>query len=829
MVTKRAPPIVETVTEDKLSPPISFEEIDAEDEAEAEEEASLKNYESDLDEGGSSVGSTETNYANDADYEGPLLLGPTICRVVLGTKTDLGEEVCCGTIAKDCTRRGHTDIRATQPARVAPSGIYVGKRNNKDKVDGIINSFLSEADHAAHKARDRTNIEALSQSDQKKASEALLSPKQTTVAFDTSGSPPNLSTAFASRIPTSRTPSEPVPAVRPKPSLKVNPAAAKAAPRQAPARTVLESTAELQAMIKTMRNNEAPTREAIKPSAPQHASKVQPKLAKIQEADTDKQLREALECNAKLQSMMETLISNQASRDAKSAQRNKAKPKKPAKKPHYWAVTCGWHLGIFKLPTDLEDYQNATLGFPTSKLSSRKFSTRKAATRWFDAELADSDDDGTKSSDADNSEEDYSDSSNEGRAKPSRIRGGGRKGGSSPDSSDNSSSDDEGKSDSDDDSDDDQNAIKRLRRKLTKKEIKVSKKASKPSKQTKPSKKGCKKPNRLSDILNPEALGPDASVGKDDEIFGQSLEIQSEVIDFLCPKGVTLDVQEELMESATDVCALPGKLKGDDVSSTMEALGATLSDMNSRNARRKNTIPRETQWQTSNRNALGRIKTYQNLLDFVGEFGKQRKQVLKNMRGRMTDSLFHAGWDIEEANLFYQAGLLPNVMRLTMDHYWELLSHLRNIATEHLDDWEAAFTHVLHHSEKLRVIRDNAATRNQMLFQNYVYLRDAVSKDFHSSSLTGKFTKTIQDQIRSLRTTMEEAQALGTRLKDPNNPHYTCAHCHSDIHEGGQTKCPLTKIKVKRARILAKTLTARIEEDPDNAESIIKQAVLQEK
>jgi hypothetical protein len=132
------------------------------------------------------------------------------------------------------------------------------------------------------------------------------------------------------------------------------------------------------------------------------------------------------------------------------------------------------------------------------------------------------------------------------------------------------------------------------------------------------------------------------------------------------------------MESATDVCALPGKLKGDDAWSTMEALGATLSDMNSRNARRKNTAPRERQWQTSNRNALGRVKTHQNLLDFVGEFGKQRQQALKNMCGRMTDFLFHAGWDVEEANLFYQAGFLPNVMQLTMEHCWELLSHLRD-------------------------------------------------------------------------------------------------------------------------------------------------------
>ena len=107
MFTKRAPPIVESVTEDHPSTPTSFEEVvEAEDELEeAEEEgANLKNYESDLDEGSSLGGSAETNYANDANYEGPVLLGPTICRIILGAKTDLDEEVCCGTIAKTYTR-----------------------------------------------------------------------------------------------------------------------------------------------------------------------------------------------------------------------------------------------------------------------------------------------------------------------------------------------------------------------------------------------------------------------------------------------------------------------------------------------------------------------------------------------------------------------------------------------------------------------------------------------------------------------------------------------------------------------------------------------------
>ena len=106
MVTKQAPPIVETVTKDDPSTTTSFEEVvEGKDELEAKkEEANPKNYKSDLDEGSSLVGSAETNYANNANYEGPVLLGPTICRIILGAKTDLGEEVCCGTIAKTYTR-----------------------------------------------------------------------------------------------------------------------------------------------------------------------------------------------------------------------------------------------------------------------------------------------------------------------------------------------------------------------------------------------------------------------------------------------------------------------------------------------------------------------------------------------------------------------------------------------------------------------------------------------------------------------------------------------------------------------------------------------------
>jgi hypothetical protein len=83
----------------------------------------------------------------------------------------------------------------------------------------------------------------------------------------------------------------------------------------------------------------------------------------------------------------------------------------------------------------------------------------------------------------------------------------------------------------------------------------------------------------------------------------------------------------------------------------------------------------------------------------------------------------------------------------------------------------------------------------------------------------------MQDQMKSLFAIIEVG---GARPNTPNH-NYPCAHCHSAIHEGGQNMCPLTKIKPKKARALVAAIAAKILEDPDNADSIIHQALEQEK
>jgi hypothetical protein len=149
-----------------------------------------------------------------------------------------------------------------------------------------------------------------------------------------------------------------------------------------------------------------------------------------------------------------------------------------------------------------------------------------------------------------------------------------------------------------------------------------------------------------------------------------------EILKALCPKGVTSEVCDELMEAAVDVCSLPGKLATSKIAQ-WDQMGAALSDLSSQLQRRCNAHPRDTQWHTKNKNALGRIHKLNNQMEGAKEVGTQRCTVYSNMQSWMLGTLYHAGWEIHEALLFYQIGFLLNVVQFTMEHYYELFLHLR--------------------------------------------------------------------------------------------------------------------------------------------------------
>jgi hypothetical protein len=63
-------------------------------------------------------------------------------------------------------------------------------------------------------------------------------------------------------------------------------------------------------------------------------------------------------------------------------------------------------------------------------------------------------------------------------------------------------------------------------------------------------------------VFNVANAGSDISIGKSTEIYGTSIQVESEVLKAICPKGVTPAIWKELMETTIDIVALPGKLYG---------------------------------------------------------------------------------------------------------------------------------------------------------------------------------------------------------------------------------------------------------------------------
>jgi hypothetical protein len=95
-------------------------------------------------------------------------------------------------------------------------------------------------------------------------------------------------------------------------------------------------------------------------------------------------------------------------------------------------------------------------------------------------------------------------------------------------------------------------------------------------------------------------IGPDTSVGKSKEIHGTSIQIEPEVLKLLCPKGVTAAVRKELMETAVDVVALPGKFNSANSAAEgsliFDQFAETVGDLTDVSARHVGALLRDWQW-----------------------------------------------------------------------------------------------------------------------------------------------------------------------------------------------------------------------------------------
>jgi hypothetical protein len=324
------------------------------------------------------------------------------------------------------------------------------------------------------------------------------------------------------------------------------------------------------------------------------------------------------------------------------------------------------------------------------------------------------------------------------------------------------------------------------------------------------------RPTAVEEQGAPEANlhGPDQSVGKPTEIHGTSIQVESEILKILCPKGVTASTRKDLMEAAPDVLSLPGKLGSatNDSSEVWDQFAGAVSDIAEQRASWAGVQPRDTQWKVASRNAIDKIKTTEDLYDAADEIGSQSDKVLQSYEASIQEILYTQGWAPADVDQYISSGLLPRIVQRLLAMYYELYLHFQRMVVQNPDpEHFKTFTmlHIQHHTRQLRQIRLYAVRRGTMILRSYTYLRDAKAKGITDVKLISLVTNKLQELTQLL----SEA-----RLLDGGSPtkskEWACSHCHSELHGGGPNACTLKDFKTKIARRIAKEAEKKVRDEP---------------
>jgi hypothetical protein len=315
----------------------------------------------------------------------------------------------------------------------------------------------------------------------------------------------------------------------------------------------------------------------------------------------------------------------------------------------------------------------------------------------------------------------------------------------------------------------------------------------------------------------PEALlhGPDQSVGKPTEIHGTSIQVESEILKILCPKGVTAATRKDLMEAVPDVLSLPGKLGSatNDSSEVWDQFAGAVSDIAEQRASRAGVQPRDTQWKVASRNAIDKIKTVEDLYDAADEIGSQSDKVLQSYEASIQEILFTQGWAQADVDLYVSSGLLPRIVQRLLAMYYELYLHFQRMVVQNPDpEHFKTFTmlHIQHHARQLRQIRLYAVRRGTMILRSYTYMRDAKAKGFTDVKLISLITNKLQELTHQLSEARLHDGPATSKTKE-----WACSHCHSELHGGGPNACTLKDFKTKVARRIAKEAEKKVRDEPD--------------
>jgi hypothetical protein len=248
-------------------------------------------------------------------------------------------------------------------------------------------------------------------------------------------------------------------------------------------------------------------------------------------------------------------------------------------------------------------------------------------------------------------------------------------------------------------------------------------------------------------------------------------------------------------------------------------LAAAMSDMADVQAQRIGSYPRDTQWNLPSKNALTKIKSLQDALEFNDALAANRETLLDAAKGNYLEILFAADWTLEDARIYCEQGGLIIMLTRTYDFLSALVQQIIGKAYRYPDQWDKmGQPRVSHHAFQLEQIRAFSRRREHMFYRSYTYLRDGQATGFQYMKLMSTLTEALMSEVYG-------SPNYPTKIKAADPKKFSCTHCHGDFHDGGSTKCDLKDIDTKPARVMARKIDKRITAGETDKAKIIKEVI----
>jgi hypothetical protein len=295
-------------------------------------------------------------------------------------------------------------------------------------------------------------------------------------------------------------------------------------------------------------------------------------------------------------------------------------------------------------------------------------------------------------------------------------------------------------------------------------------------------------------------------------MFGQEINGEAAVMHLLCPHGENMEACQEVMESATDVASLPGKISSDGNTNVLNQLAKSLVELMAYQSLQRRGLPtHDSQWQSDSKNALAKIsKSSAKLDEALEDLTSQRDSIIGNMSAKVRTILNVYNFPDTDITMYLEEGLLPRVIHRTFDWYYQLMVTASSMeATDRRFDYRTG-SFLAYHAKKLQMIRNYALSRHQLIIQVYIYLRDTQSDGFIPLGY-------LRQELRSLHSSGAS----------PNGKSEQCTKCKSNCHKGGRSKCPYQEVDNAKAKMMGKEAAKIIQQEPDAEQLEIYAGVLE--